>query len=75
MKFQLVIQRIRDDKSRFGLYLENMSTSDARVGRCLVATGSSMHFLKGKSTTIFNIVLQWCDGDDPDYDSTEYFEI
>ena len=83
MKLELIVEgkrEVGERKHTFHLIVHNFDTGE----RCTLMTGSSMAEVKTRSSEMFGIVVirgrkvrgvQWCDGDDPTYDSTEYFSL
>jgi hypothetical protein len=65
--FRFIVER-KAGEQQFTLWLENVSN-----GRKLeIATANTKRYLQDKP---FCKGVQWCDGDDPNYDSCEPFDV
>lgn len=71
MRFQFTVES-QNGEEGFTLFLHNLDVS--RAGKIILADALSMAELKRWASQKFPLI-QWCDGDDPLHDSTEYFTL
>jgi hypothetical protein len=82
MRFELIIERsshaAETPEKRYCLRLRNIDREETVT----LMEGNSMSYLKGRGSDLFDAEnpsvarrINWCDGDDPHYDSTEPFSL